>query len=302
MGGLFSGPQQEQQPTHTSLPTESTSYRPSSYARPRYEDSTSAQYQRYEDLRRKRLLEEERKLRAKMKAEQQYRIPISSSPLHRTVLQQPLAANWYPMSSNSVFIKVVVEQDTREYNTVRNLFKKTTQKQFQIVQIERIQNPYLLGCYLLKKNEMEGLPGNDVKESRVFHGTKKSNVQSICENNFNWRLHGSGTGNRYGQGVSFSPISYYASHYSDKKAEVKVMFLVRVLISNCTVGDGNMTIPPLVRHIDNRNNTQRYDTAQKEGGHVIVKFCDSEYYPEYLIHYTGTPLFKKNARYTYDDY
>jgi hypothetical protein len=186
--------------------------------------------------------------------------------------------------SNSAFIKTDVENYTQEYNTVAQLFKKTTQKRFKVVQIERIQNPYLLGCYLLKKSEMECMLGY-VEERRVFHGTKKSNVHSICENNFNWRLHGDSTGNRYGKGVSFSPISYYASHYSDKHATVKVMFLARVLISNVTAGHGNMTIPPLIEHGYNHS-TLRYDTAQKENGHVIVKFSDNEYYPEYLIHYT----------------
>jgi len=303
MGGLFSSPQEARQQTRTSSSTQSTSARQSSYARPWYEDPTSAQYQQYEALRRKRLLEEQRKIQERKRVEQRRFIPISSRPLHRAVLQHPLAANWDPMPNNSAFIRTNVEQYTQEYNTVLHLFKKTTQKQFKIVKIERVQNPYLLGCYLLKKNEMECLPGNYVEESRVFHGTQQSNVQSICENNFNWRLHGDSTGNRYGKGVSFSPISYYASHYSDKYAPVKVMFLVRVLISKRTIGNGNMTIPPLITNVYNRNSTERYDTAQKENGHVIVKFCDNEYYPEYLIHYTGTPFVKKNARnFTYDDY
>jgi hypothetical protein len=83
------------------------------------------------------------------------------------------------------------------------------------------------------------------------------------------------------------------------------MFLVRVLIAKCTNGNGNMIIPPLVFNVYNYNSIERYDTAQKENGHVIVKFCDSEYYPEYLIHYTGTPFVQRNARnhtYVYDDY
>jgi hypothetical protein len=312
MGGLFSGPQQEQQQTHEPLPTQSTSDTRSSYAKPWYEDPTSAQYQEYEASQKKRLLEEQRKLQAKMREEQrklqdkmrleqQCRIPISSRPLHRAVLQHHLAANWDPMPSNSAFIKADVKQNTDEYNTVMHLFN-TTQKKFKIVQIERIQNPYLLGCYLLKKKEMECLPGNYVEESIVFHGTKQKNVPSICENNFNWRLHGDSTGNRYGKGVSFSPISFYASHYSDKNATVKVMFLVRVLISNCTTGHGNMTIPPLIPQVYNRNTTQRYDTALKENGHVIVKFCDSEYYPEYLIYYSYTSCSRNARNYTYDDY
>jgi len=300
MGGLFSGPEANQQ-THTPSSTQSTSYRQSSYARPWYEDPTSAQYQQYKASQKQRLLEEQRKIQERKRVEQHRLIPTSSRPLRRFVLQHPLAADWDPMPSNSAFIRANVQEYTQEYNTVLRLFKTTTQKQFKIVKIERVQNPYLLGCYQLKKNEMECLPGNYVTEKRVFHGTQQSNVDNICENNFNWRLHGESTGNRFGKGVSFSPISYYASHYSDKHASVKVMFLVRVLISKSITGNGNMIIPPLTNKY-NRNCIERYDTAHKENGQVIVKFCDSEYYPEYLIHYTGTPI-KKNARnYTYDDY
>jgi poly [ADP-ribose] polymerase 7/11/12/13 len=302
MGGLFSGPEEAKQQTHTPSSTQSTSFRQSSYAKPWYEDPTSAQYRQYEALQKKRLLEEQREIQERKREEQRCLIPTSRRPLRTVVLQHPLAAHWDPMPSNCAFIRADVQEYTQEYNKVQHLFKATTQKQFKVVKIERVQNPYLLGCYQLKKNEMECLPGNCVTESRVFHGTQQSHVQNICENNFNWRLHGESTGNRYGKGVSFSPISCYASHYSDKYASVKVMFLVRVLISKSTTGNGNMTIPPLIRNVYNHKSIERYDTAQKEDGQVIVKFCDNEYYPEYLIHYTGTPI-KKNARnYAYDDY
>jgi poly [ADP-ribose] polymerase 7/11/12/13 len=303
MGGLFSGPQQQQQ-THSNSnrssphPPQSNSHSTSSpHARPYSEDRTYTQYQQQQQL-----LEEQRKREAIKRAQEQL-VPISSRPLHKAVLKQPLAASWIPMLSNSAFIKMDVQEYT-EYNTVACLFKQTTQKGFKLVKIERIQNPYLLGCYLLKKDEMACMSGGYVEERIVFHGTKQSNVDSICENNFNWRLHGNSTGNRYGKGVSFSPISYYASHYSDKRATVKVMFLVRILISNSTVGKGDMTIPPLIGDGYNHN-ILRYDTAQKENGHVIVKFSDNEYYPEYLIHYTVEPVVKQyrtNYDNNFDDY
>jgi poly [ADP-ribose] polymerase 7/11/12/13 len=312
MGGLFSGPQNEQQSNSTSSAQSSsdrlshTAQSASSRARPWYEDPTSAQYQQYAATQRQKLLEEERRRQSLEKARLQCTVPVSSRPLHRAVLQQPLATNWVPMTSNSAFIRTDIKQHTPEYNTVTTLFKNTTQKKFHVIRIERIQNPYLLGCYLLKKNEMECMPDSYVEERRVFHGTKQSNVNNICENNFDWRLHGDSTGNRYGKGVSFSLISYYASHYSDKRAALKVMFLVRVLISNIIEGHGDMTIPPLISYPYNHNNTLRYDTSQKENGHVIVKYSDSEYYPEYLIHYKVTPVVKESRTnyniYDDDDY
>jgi poly [ADP-ribose] polymerase 7/11/12/13 len=304
MGGLFST-QKEQQNSFSSAhsaPNISTSS-----ALPSLSHATSdqyhqhQQYQQYAASQKQKLLEEERRRRSMEESRQRCIVPPATRPLHRAVLQQPLAVSWVPMTSNSAFVRTDITQHTEEYIEVTKLFKATTKKEFHVVRIERIQNPYLLGCYLLKRNEMECMPGSYVTENRVFHGTKQCNVNRICENNFDWRLHGDSTGNRYGKGVSFSPISYYASHYSDKNATVKVMFLVRVLISNITEGHGNMTIPPLMPYPYNHNNTLRYDTSQKENGHVIVKFSDNEYYPEYLIHYTVTSVTRKRTNYFYDD-
>lgn len=299
MGGLFSRTQNNQQ-----RDSFSSAQSASSHARSWYEDPTSVQHQQYVTSQRQKLLEEERRRQSVENARLQYIVSVSSRPLHRAVLQQPLAVNWVPMTSNSAFIRTDVNQDAQEYNTVKKLFKTTTKKEFNVIRIERIQNPYLLGCYLLKQIEMECMPGSYVTEKRVFHGTKQSNINSICENNFDWRLHGDSTGNRYGKGVSFSPISYYASHYSDKNSAVKVMFLARVLISNIIEGHGDMIIPPLIAYTNNYKNTLRYDTSQKENGHVIVKFSDNEYYPEYLIHYTVTPVDREKRRHynIYDEY
>ncbi|PNF25735.1 hypothetical protein B7P43_G14158 [Cryptotermes secundus] len=309
MGGLFSSQQNKQQRNSFSS-AQSAPHRPSSSAQlvsshttSFYEDPTNVQSHQHAASQRQKLLEEKMRLQSKENARLPFVLPVSCRPLNKAVLRQPLAVNWVPMTINSAFVRMEVEQDAQEYKTVKNLFKATTKKEFNVIQIERVQNPYLLGCYLLKKNEMECMSGNYVREMYLFHGTKQSNVNSICENNFDWRLHGGSTGNRFGQGVSFSPISYYASHYSDKNSAVKIMFLARVLILNITQGHGGMIIPPLISQTYNHNNTLRYDTSQKENGHVIVKFSDSEYYPEYLIYYAVEPVVRGNRRHDiYDEY
>lgn len=307
MGGLFSAP--EEPPRQSTSYARSSSYTPAAhqnYERQQYLLQQREEERRLQERRRyqeqvRRQLEEERIRKERERQWQQKIIPVSRRPLSRTVFQQPLTRNWTPMNTDKSFMKVPVdvEQNTQEYNEVLRMFKKTTQKRFKVVCIERIQNPYLLGCYLLKKSEMESLRSNPVKEMRLFHGTKQSNVQGICDNNFNWRLHGESKGNIFGQGVSFSPISYYASHYSDKNATVKVMFLVRVLVSNPCIGNRNMTIPPIMKDWCGFNTTLRCDTSQKENGHVYVKFSDNEFYPEYLIHFTVDPVDKVNKARTH---
>ncbi|XP_049812559.1 protein mono-ADP-ribosyltransferase PARP11-like [Schistocerca nitens] len=202
------------------------------------------------------------------------------STLHKSVLQ--LTVEWDHMNASSEFELCLLLSDTTEYEEILRLFKKTTQKQFMVEKIYRVQNPYLLGCYLLKKQEMESRYGY-VAEEYLFHGTKEENKDKICRNNFDWRNHGRSAGNTFGKGVSFTPISCYASHYSDKHSSQRLMFVSKVLIAHETVGHKSMKIPPLFAY----RQCLRYDTTTKENRHVIVKYSDNEFYPAYIVYYTG---------------
>lgn len=75
-------------------------------------------------------------------------------------------------------------------------------------------NPLLWGLYTLKKNEME--LNHDqmiVKEWLLYHVTPTKNVQSIIENNLDWRLT---SRCRYGKGVCFSYCPLYANRYASR--------------------------------------------------------------------------------------
>ncbi|CAH1975942.1 unnamed protein product [Acanthoscelides obtectus] len=95
----------------------------------------------------------------------------------------------------------------------------------------------------------------------------------ICENNFNWRLRGTALGHRFGQGVSFTNISNYATHYGDLKHPRKAMILAQVLVRHTCIGYGGMVIPD-----------EPFDTATNDKGQVFVKFEDNEFYPSYVIY------------------
>ncbi|XP_046996993.1 protein mono-ADP-ribosyltransferase PARP11-like [Schistocerca americana] len=202
------------------------------------------------------------------------------STLHKSVLK--LTVGWDHMNASSEFELQLLLSDTTEYKEILWLFKKTTQKQFMVEKIYRVQNPYLLGCYSLKKEEIQSRYGS-VTEEYLFHGTKEQNKDNICRNNFDWRKHGKSVGNIFGQGVSFTPISCYASHYSDSCNTQRMMIVSKVLIAKETVGNKYMKIPPQFDYMQ----CLRYDTATKENRHVIVKFSDNEFYPTYVIYYTG---------------
>lgn len=199
-------------------------------------------------------------------------------------------SNWNSMPANCEKQLVALATTHSEYIEIMNLFhSKMPRSRSQISRIERVQNPYLMGRYQMKKNELKTRL-NYVQELLLFHGTKAVNVDKICEDNFNWRLNGQGTGHRFGQGVSFSAKSCYSENYCDKGKKGKrgkVMIVAKVMIGVKCVGHGNMVIPDYydkVRKI-------RFDTTVKDvkNNDVIVKYSDDEFYPAYVIHFTAEP-------------
>ena len=157
---------------------------------------------------------------------------------------------------------------------INRLFKSTNKKFFYVTKIERVQNPYLMAAFILKMEELEQRIGREPEIQTLFHGTKTAHRNSICCNNFDWRLHGQNCGFKFGKGVSFTPISNYATHYGDEVDANNTMFVVKVLVGLTCEGRQNMALPP-----------PGYDTTQKKNGHVLVKYEDNEYYPEYIITY-----------------
>ncbi|XP_046686899.1 uncharacterized protein LOC124372541 [Homalodisca vitripennis] len=169
---------------------------------------------------------------------------------------------------------VDVQSSSAEGRSIQKYFHRTSQsKEFYLTieNVTRIENPFLHSLYLLKKEEMISRNGN-VDELFLYHGTKYEHLDNICEDNLNWRLFSEK--HKFGQGVSFSPLATYSSHYCDNSA-IKVMLLFKVLVSNVVIGTEDMTIPP--------NDGVTFDTSIKEDASVIVKYSDNEFYPLYKI-------------------
>lgn len=80
---------------------------------------------------------------------------------------------------------------------------------------------------------------------------------------------GSARGHKFGQGVSFFPDYFYASHYRDKS-----VISSEVLVAKTCVG-GSMTVLPQAG----------YDTTINSKSSVYVKYDDNSFYPNYIIHY-----------------
>lgn len=182
------------------------------------------------------------------------------------ILKQPLAGLFtnFQFELNCYHL-VDVPKSSEEFQTIKVLFGLSWNETC-IRQIQRIENPFLLGQYLLKKEKMMK-EGPVLNEQRLFHGTKY--IHEICSDNFNWRLNGKSKGHKFGQGVSFSPESYYASHYTQGNRSIIV---AKVLVGTSTLGDGSTKIPPVP-----------FNSTKNSQGTVIVKYEDSEFYPEYII-------------------
>ena len=84
--------------------------------------------------------------------------------------------------------KVELSSSSPEYQSVLFRFQATAVA-VNIHKIERIQNPHLFQCYMVRKQKMDkDLGGNS--ERRLFHGTDSKHVSHINAQGFNRSLYG----------------------------------------------------------------------------------------------------------------
>lgn len=194
------------------------------------------------------------------------------SSLVSSVLTSHKPSSWRPMSQNEEVLLVALSKHSFEYMTVVQNISMTLRN--KIVSVDRVQNPYLWGSYMLKKEEYINCLGiGIVNEEKLFHATAKGNVNSIVRNNLNWRLT---KRTRYGRGVCFSPSAEYANKYCNQNAGTnRALILTRVLVKMATRGHYGTKLP-----------TPPFDTTTGKNGKVVVKYADNEFYPEYVVYYT----------------
>lgn len=189
------------------------------------------------------------------------------------VLRSHKPSSWSYMSRNEEVVLVPLAEDSAEYlKVVQNISMTLRNK---INSVDRVQNPYLWGSYMLKKEEYTNYLGfGVVREDKLYHATAEGNVYSIVQNNFDWRRTKRA---RYGHGVSFSPSADYANTYCNEKAgRMRALILARVLVKMETKGKYGTKLPPAP-----------YDTTTGKNGKVVVKYADNEFYPEYVVYYTN---------------
>ncbi|PNF31721.1 hypothetical protein B7P43_G12171 [Cryptotermes secundus] len=191
-------------------------------------------------------------------------------PYQVSVAHSHKPSTWMDMPLDKEVELVQLPTNSPEYLKVKSKVHSTLP--VHIDRIVRIQNPYIWGCYTLKKNEYEHRLGSAVKELELFHATAQSNVDSIAANNLDWRRTKRA---KFGKGVSFSPRAHYANKYCNYNAGTeRALILTRVLVGKCHKGKYWMKSPK-----------EGYDTTIGNSKSVYVKYEDNEFYPEYVAYY-----------------
>ncbi|XP_058660867.1 zinc finger CCCH-type antiviral protein 1-like isoform X1 [Ammospiza nelsoni] len=177
---------------------------------------------------------------------------------------------------------VVISNTTSEYNEIKQLFHQTM-KNYSILKIQRIQNPSLWKVFQWQKEKMKKENGGkEVQEKRLFHGADVAFMETICSQNFDWRICGS-NGTNYGKGSYFARDACYSHTYCQTTLQGHSMFVARVLVGDYVKGNAAYVRPPMKcaaklwlydSCVDNEFNPA-----------VFVVFEKHQIYPEYIIEY-----------------
>ncbi|CAL4104730.1 unnamed protein product [Meganyctiphanes norvegica] len=193
-----------------------------------------------------------------------------------------LPNTWDAMLPGEKSCRIPIQQTSTEFATVQDILPDSLQT--KVTNIERIQNPFLWYAFQNKIREMSTTYEDDITKVNVmqlFHGTKPDVIGNICTENFDWRLHGSHTGQVYGRGTYFSTDATIGYRYCTSDSSGKLfLLLARVAVGTITLGDSTMVRPPL-----NAETGLSYDSTVNNLNNptIIVKYDKQEYFPEYII-------------------
>lgn len=129
---------------------------------------------------------------------------VSTSSLESKSPNNPL--HWSHMYNQNIpWTTVTLNTSDPEHANIMSLIRSSKMPSsgvFRVKQIFKIQNPYLWSTYVNRITYMQMIyPNTMFRAMSLFHGTFSANVDSICEENLDWRLYGQKNGRTYGQGA-----------------------------------------------------------------------------------------------------
>ncbi|XP_068215057.1 protein mono-ADP-ribosyltransferase PARP12-like [Palaemon carinicauda] len=198
----------------------------------------------------------------------------------KTVVDLPIS--WEQMQAGMRVMLVTLAPSSTEYLKVVSLLKGRISAS-NILKVQRVQNPYLWRAFQNKVKEMIAVYKDEskVNVSQLFHGAPYDVVHNICSENFDWRLHGTKSGQSFGRGSYFAVNADYSYKYASPNSNnIRCMFVARVAMGAVTQGNSRMIRPPL-----NPLTLVLFDSTVDNVTKptIIVKYDKQEYYPEYLL-------------------
>lgn len=184
-------------------------------------------------------------------------------------LEGIIPSTWQPMDLIHEKFKIIkLPYNSLEYVDV---MRRIEGHYYSVIrEVYKLQNPLLYAKYKLKQYEYEQRGPYQIKI--LFHDTAFENMDSISLFNLDWRY-----GERYmfGPGVYFSINPDLANKHSSKsKGLLRAMILAEVLTQNVQTVDRDIFLPDF-----------NYDTVLCHKNETVVKYFDSEYYPQYFVEY-----------------
>lgn len=209
-------------------------------------------------------------------------VPSSKPVLYKSEVPE----TWYPLEQASDFELVPLDPDSMEHHLVASEFVKTGMPNWKILDIFRTQNPFLWHKFNSKKQFME-LKSKNANEMLLFHGTSsETSVQSILQQNFDWRLSGKNA-TVFGEGSYFARDASLSDKYTGGAtvAKTRWMFMARVLVGQYIRGSKMYKRPPPID--DKIPHGDLYDSCVNDVKYpsIFVVFENDQCYPEYLISY-----------------
>lgn len=125
--------------------------------------------------------------------------------------------------------------------------------------------------------------GGKVDERQLFHGTRPDYVDTICMQNFDFRLSENRYGTKYGRGSYFAVEAKYSVCYTDKSN--RAMFLVKVLVGEYKEGQSAFLRPPSKDESNEASDLYDPCVDNERTPKIFVIFDLCQMYPEFLIKY-----------------
>ena len=159
---------------------------------------------------------------------------------------------------------------------------------YDIVSLQRIQNPVLWDCYSALKNS-KVKSNQEPNEIWTVHGSVQDSLDNIAANGFNRSYNGKNA-TVYGKGAYFAKLGNYSYAAQDQYAKpaadgTQKLILTMVIEGQKTVGNDSHVEPPYL----NAKTRVRYDSTGDPSNTIVVTYKDQQAYPAYIVTFKRKP-------------